>query len=356
MKLTKISFLLILLATSQLSYAQNALKIGMSANEFKKIIPGVLPDQTVINKDLSLKERIYSIKGSWSFNINNNLLASASYYAEPVIRNKASFDSLINSAKQLIDDYTRLYGKPFSYNEGANQFRDRNDYEYLRNNGKRELFEEAVWHTATMNISISCDFRSNYYSEFQEGIPNGPAEWYYYSFRIGFYPFLENKTESPETTGRFSLGMNVNDFAKVFPQLFPNGIDLTGQWGRKEKIYGLDGGWAYDFESGKLNWMLYDNYIQEINAKNFDKSFSATKHLIADYAGIYGKPDSTIIGDTVFKDPAKQHHWSYDVIEAYWKNANDMKIKIEFTFMGGKGEYAFLVKITFFDKKYPYFD
>jgi hypothetical protein len=356
MKLTKISFLLILLSAGQFGYAQKSLRIGMSSKEFNQVIPGILPDKTVINQDLYLKEKIYSVKGSWLFSIHDNVLAVASYAAEPVIPDKASFDSLISSAKQLIDDYTKLYGKPYSYNEGANQYKDRNDYEYQKSIGKRELFEEAVWHTATMSITVSCDFRSNYYSEFQEGIPNGPSEWYNYSFQIGYTSLKGNNAGPINEPGRFSLGMNVTDFAKVFPKLFPNGIDLTGQWGRKENIYGLDGGWAYNFESGKLNWMLYDSYIHEINAKNFEKCFSVTKHLIADYTGFYGKPDSTIIGDTVFKDPAKQHHWGYDVIEARWKNVEGMKIKIEFTFMGGKGEYDFLFKITFFDKNYPYFD
>ena len=63
-----------------------------------------------------------------------------------------------------------------------------------------------------------------------------------------------------------------------------------------------------------------------------------------------------IEGKQKFVDPYKTKHWGYDVLEARWKNAGGQKMKVEFTFMGGKGEYHLIVVITHFDKDYPYYE
>jgi len=150
--------------------------------------------------------------------------------------------------------------------------------------------------------------------------------------------------------------MDVSAFAKVFPALFPKGVKMSGQWHREQELYGLSGSWAYQFEDGLLKWFLFDKYIDEINDINFKKCLFAANQLIKDYTKQYGKPDTIFTGNTSFVDPYIKSHWGYDVIEAQWYNVNGMKIKIEFTFMGGKGDYHFLVKINYFDKNYPYFD
>ncbi len=152
------------------------------------------------------------------------------------------------------------------------------------------------------------------------------------------------------------IGMTLEDVNKLYPNLKSTTYENTITLERPENLYGLDDTWGYRFEGGKLTWIFFDKYIQEINDTNFRKCLSATKHLINDYTRFYGKPDTTIIGDTSFIDPYKKHHWGYNVIEARWKNYENMKIKVEFTFMGGKGQYSFLVKICFFDKDYPYYD
>ncbi len=345
----------ILFALTGSLQAQKLPTIGMTPAEFNKIVPDILPSEFIYNRNLYLNEKLQSIDGRWSFGFYNNSLNSASFSNEVRLNSEAEFTTWVNSAELIIADYTKTYGEPTSYQQGTNKWVDRNTVEYENKIGKREVFEEAVWQTKTMKIKLICDFRSNYYEEFQEGLPNGPNEWYSYCFIIKYSYLYENKLPA-EAVGRFYLGENVDDFAKAFPSLFPNGVGLTGQWGRKEKIYGLDGGWAYNFDSGKLEWMLYDNYIHEINGKNFDKCLSATKNLIEDYTKLFGKPDTTMIGDTTFKDPALKRHWGYDVMEVRWKDYKGEKLKVEFTFMGGKGEYAFLVKIAFFEKNYPYYD
>lgn len=350
-----INFLLMIFAFSGVN-AQSPLFISMSPEEFKIVKPGILPDKIEYNTELYLHEKIHSINGRWSFSINKNALNKAIFQGENKIDTEEKFKIWVESAKLLIDDYIKLYGRPDSIIEGSNKYLDRNSFEYRNKIGKREVFHEAVWKTKTMIIKISCDFRSNYYEEFQEGIINGPNEWYEYFFGISFIPLNSDDENSKEIKGRFYIGMDIHDFAKVFPELFPAGIKLTGQWGKDEDYYGLSGNWTYRFKDGKLDWMHFQKYFDEINEANFTKCLNSANQIITDYTKLYGKPDTTIKGNSKFIDPFKSHHWGYDVIEVRWKNYNGMKIKVEFSFLGGKGDYHFMVVVNFFDKGYPYFD
>lgn len=356
MQKNKVFFLFLLLIVNFNLFSQKEIYVGMTSTEFKTKLPGVLPDELKFNEDLTLKESLHGIEGNWTFNFNNSILNSSNFIGKNSISNETDFYNWINSAKSIIDDFSNVYGKPIDNKQGHNKFIDRNSNEFKNRIGKREIFHEATWETKSVIIKITCDYRSNYFEEFRENMPNGPVEWYYYNFQIQYSYIPGIKEPQPDKIGKFYLGMKVSDFALVFPKLFPNGIALSGQWERKEKLYELDGSWNYDFLNGKLDWYSYDKYLNEINESNFTKSLNAAKSLINDYTKIYGKPDTTIIGNTNFVNPREKHHWGYDVIEAKWYNANGMKIKIEFTFMGGKGEYHFLVKIEHFGKDYQYFD
>ncbi len=76
--------------------------------------------------------------------------------------------------------------------------------------------------------------------------------------------------------------------------------------------------------------------------------------IIEYYFEKYGEPDEYIEGESEFIDPNIDRHWGYDVIEALW-SVGDEKFVVQFIFMGGKGEYHYLVKIEFQDIDYEYF-
>lgn len=152
------------------------------------------------------------------------------------------------------------------------------------------------------------------------------------------------------------IGMSTNEFNKIYPSLNNIRYENESTYTRADNIYGIENEWGYRFENDKLNWIYFMNYIDSLDENNFHKCLTAAQNVIKDYTQQYGKPDTVIIGDTTFVDPYVKIHWGYDVIEARWENYNNMKIKVEFTFMGGKGGYHFLFKINYFDKSYPYFD
>lgn len=150
--------------------------------------------------------------------------------------------------------------------------------------------------------------------------------------------------------------MSLDSVKKVHPNYkeskYENSVTLT----KKEKLPKGEADWGYRFDNNKLDWIYYQKYVHELNEKNFNDCLAEARRLIAGLTEEFGSADFMQEGQTKFVDPAKKHHWGYKVIEARWNNAKGMKIKVEFTFMGGKGQYAFLVKENRFGKDYPYFD
>lgn len=150
--------------------------------------------------------------------------------------------------------------------------------------------------------------------------------------------------------------MSLDSVRKIYPETGESTYGSTITLIRTEVIYDFEGDWGYRFENNKLSWIHWDVYVDSLTNKNFNKCLKATKKIIKDYSKEYGKPDTLIRGNQKFVDPMKKHHWGYDVLEARWYNYKGMKISVEFTFMGGKGEYHLLVKVNYFSKDYPYFD
>lgn len=141
---------------------------------------------------------------------------------------------------------------------------------------------------------------------------------------------------------------------------FPEAKEVTNKnntvlkW--KDTIYNLPDEWAIRFKNKKADWIHFHHYIKDFDIDKFNACLIATKSVMKDFEQEFGKPDEIEVGDTVYKDPYVKRHWGYDVIEARWNNTEGMKIKVEFQFFGGKGEYFLLFKIDFFDYNNPYFD
>lgn len=151
-----------------------------------------------------------------------------------------------------------------------------------------------------------------------------------------------------------AVGVSINEFKKKFPQMNTQQYEDEVTFSDKEKVAGLDASWSYRFKQGVLEWIFLHKYIDKVNKGNFDKSLVWTKKIIADFIKIYGDPDKIEYGNTNFIDPYEKKHWGYDVIRAVWLNAEKMKIKVRFTFKGGKGEYSFLISIDFHEKNYSF--
>jgi hypothetical protein len=152
-----------------------------------------------------------------------------------------------------------------------------------------------------------------------------------------------------------TVGMPRKELIAVFPRFAEEQFKGKDVLCRGAEIWGLTDDFCFRLKNDSVEWMYFHNYIDDLTKDNFKLCLSATRGIISDYTGIYGAPDTVITGDTTFVDPYVKHHWGYNVLEARWYDAYGQKIGVEFTFMGGKGEYALLVTINYFDKNYPYF-
>jgi hypothetical protein len=152
------------------------------------------------------------------------------------------------------------------------------------------------------------------------------------------------------------VGVSLDSVKKIYPKAIESKYQNSIVLSVDDTIHGLTDSWNFNFEEGKLKYMMFNKYISELSEANFQKCLEATKAIIKDYTAQYGEPDEEITGTLKFIDPYKKHHYGYDVLETRWKNAGGQKIKVEFTFMGGKGQYNLLVTITHFDKDYPYYE
>lgn len=153
-------------------------------------------------------------------------------------------------------------------------------------------------------------------------------------------------------------GMSLKEARSLAPDLFEGGINQSGKYQIKDTINGLSGEWGYTFEHDTLTWVHFSFYIndeEQLNEENFNKCLKTTEQLIEEYISKYGNPDEMIEGDKFFKDPYKERHWGYNVIEARWITDFE-KVKVEFSFFGGKGQYFFQIIINHFRLGYPYFD
>lgn len=163
-----------------------------------------------------------------------------------------------------------------------------------------------------------------------------------------------NKKDKSMIERNIYIGMSIEEFKKKCPDVVVGEYKPTQSFTKNETIAGMSGDWYFDFSESKLRWYLWDVYTNDINKENFDKNLKAIKEIINIYTQKYGKPTTFNEGNLKYKDPYKQRHYGYDVIKAYWAN-DKIKFANEFRFMGGKGEYNFLLKIEFHDISYKYF-
>lgn len=150
------------------------------------------------------------------------------------------------------------------------------------------------------------------------------------------------------------IGMEFSEFAKELPEVVNNETDANKQYGFDTQVQGLDGGWSYNFKDGKLEWFMFSSYEEHFNQENFDKYLVAAQNSIEIFKQKYGEPTEFEFENKTYKDPYVERHWGYDVISAVWKT-DEMDFKVEFTFMGSRGEYNFLFKMEFHESGYEYF-
>jgi hypothetical protein len=150
-------------------------------------------------------------------------------------------------------------------------------------------------------------------------------------------------------------GIDEATLRRLFPEVdIRRYEDGAVQGHRPASVHGVAGSWHYTFKEGKLAWVMFNSYEDAITQANFDRYKAAILAIEADYDRRFGPPIKREVGKQTFQDPRRELHWGYDVFDAVWK-AEGAKIRARFDFMGGKGEYHFLVNVEMEPEDYPYF-
>lgn len=128
-----------------------------------------------------------------------------------------------------------------------------------------------------------------------------------------------------------------------FEQHLPGAMRKTSDtlWQRPATVQGLPGKWSYHFRDDLLSEYVFEAHSRELTAKRFAQWRSGANAIIAQLTRDMGPPTTITKGDQHFRDPAKDHHWGYDVVDAYW-NRIKYGVRVKFTFFGGKGDYFFV--------------
>ncbi len=150
------------------------------------------------------------------------------------------------------------------------------------------------------------------------------------------------------------IGLDVSSFAKIYPDIVGNKIDDNFQYNTDEIIFNLKGKWAYNFSEGKLEWIMFNSYCNNIDKKNFALYLTDTERVVSLLQGKYGMPVELNYNEKKYIDPFVKRHWGYDVVSAIWRTGK-MDFKVSFKFAGARGEYNFLMKMEFHEVGYKYF-
>lgn len=318
-------------------YAQ--VQPGMKADAFKKVQPGVIPAKVYYNEDLQVDEKLQQFNGQWYLDFNYDSLQSVFYSQRIGLRlgkeYLAAFDSLVKQ-------YTQKMGKPAwtrtstDTTLGENRVRKEN----------MDTIRVVCWKTRYADVVVGLYLTGDHkikmtpQEKAAQNHINAERSHDYYQFNVHI-----NKANHRGEAYSWEIypGLNVYKVMELKPNWFPNGVGINGQWQQAETFYGLTSDWSYTFSHNVLKWMMWNYYAGKQDKETFEKCLKATQGIIEQYTQKYGTP-VIVTGDLKYRDPYKKQHWGYDVLKATW----DMKtytIEVEYTFMGGKGQYDLLVKI-----------
>ena len=333
------NFILFLLVF--LSLGLNAQKVvpGATLEDFKKAYPGIVPDKTSYNESISRVEQLGHFNGSWYFDFKNDSLESATYSCNLGGKPKLG---CVSTYMKYYSFFSGDMGQPLRVISAKDTFL-REDRKRVENTdtvlfasfrSKNTRIVMGIYFTGSQKVTMDPSDMVN------QNMINGPAAYNYYVFTIHCLPIKDNKAAD---AWKFYPGMSVNEFAKVIPELFPNGVGVSGQWGVDEKLMGLAGGWAFEFKSSYLDWAMWNYYAGKYDQTTFMNCLRSARGIIADYTKKYGTP-KMVTDNPKYRDPMKDHHWGYEVLKATWDKGT-YDIEIVFDFMGGKGQYNLLVKV-----------
>lgn len=320
--------LLLLLSPGLLLSQVEQLYPGMTAESFRNVWPGVLPDQVDYNSDVAEDVMLNRSEGKLNYRFRKNTLVNMTYNSsegsstlgdekEFMARANDLFQKYLIAAQKTVEDLTLIYGKPAVHKE-------ENIYTWnAPKNRTSAHFVNATWMcNGKEAVRLSC-----YFSGIpEERHPNEPV----------VYPLTYNLTvvyESPceKTNWELHPGMSAKACADKKPALFPNGVQVNGTFAKKQNLNGIDGTWSFCFTNGVLHHASYYYYLSDgqdnmkVNEKTFGRCYDGAVKLQKQY--------DKKMGGAVFLDVRKRNFaealkLGTSCVAAHWKK--DMQTEMRF--------------------------
>lgn len=316
---------LLLFFVSSLPAQITKLRPGMSDEEFRGVMPGVLPTIDAYNKRITNPETVAEVPGVMVYNFVNGNLDNMNFTAQidgfpidaspDVYKEKApaSFKQALGYTRKMIDAYKKKFGEPVSY-------REENIENYKPGENRFSTsFIDAEWKSsAGGSVRLSFYFIGQ---PMHQQI-NGP----------GVYPLEYMLTVNYEGTfddlgTLFLPGMSAKACEKKSKTLFPGGTGTEGVYEKNETIEGMSGSWTFCFEKGQLTSFRFYFYYSEgnnpgVDERAYTKYYRAAEHVVESFEKTWGKPSLYEHPGPRYEDPAQHVVQSAEVHAAWQQNMN----------------------------------
>lgn len=139
-------------------FAHQGIRLGMELKELSSLLPaGQL--KKIYTNQWAFEEELYGLKGKWVYNFKDGKVqwfSYGAYFVEPKDLNRHNFDKCLSAARHLIEDYTKLYGRPNEFKKGRQEFID----PYKKHHWGYDVVS-AGWTDGDETISVSFNFQGS---------------------------------------------------------------------------------------------------------------------------------------------------------------------------------------------------
>lgn len=363
-----ILFILLLLPTT-FSFSQNVtfekLVPGMSTDEFRKLVPSVIPANDDFNGTGGESILFENIEGFWKYEFSKNILISALFDSfdhadywdqneNKSIATKNKFVTFYKNSSAILKSLIDNYGEPTSL-----ETYDTTKIFFNRATSNISFFI-AKWETEELSIRFNAIYDGQSPNNPYQNNINAAPESYGFVAQIQFVGDEEAKKM------HFRLGETAQEMEKRNSKIFKNGTGFFGSYSLEEKWNELEGQWVYCFQNGKLSNAGFDyNYFEDkkndvLTKKRYEELIANFRSIKKDLEKTFGKPKSGKDEIPDFKKIEEHKITGVDFLQYEWKTKNQ-KIELSLRYhYGGKGDrhssMYFDVKITDLEGNYSYCD
>ena len=307
---------------------------GMSFQTFSELTRFTEEDLKY-NQNFKKPAEMFGIQGEWSFRFGYRLytLNSVDYRSRAEVMNKQIDErkglkiTYRSAIEQAYKELCSFFGEPVKYENNLDSL-SLNDPYYTF-----DYFDAAWDFKDNVRISLKLNFlgtnRPSKEARKDEFVMNAnedppPRNELVFQLQQHLNDFVTRKEVSLPNQPHYKLGMSPRAFSVAYPEFYPNGFQIDGDFEEKETINGLKGEWSYDIRKDTMHHISYrigTPRRQDVGAKEIKMYAAATKELHTRFEKALGSP--TIFYDsTEYVTTNRMRIFSKKIYLAKWVDGN----------------------------------